>query len=56
MRRGSNMVGATSNIIQYFKIFAGTQLKPVFGGFKTRLKFIKFGHRLKKYKDYKFRV
>ena len=25
---------------------AGAQLKPVFGGFETRLKFIKFGHRL----------
>ena len=22
------------------------QLKPVFGGFETRLKFIKFGHRM----------
>ena len=38
------MVGSTINCIQLFKIQAGTQLKPVFGGFETRLKFIKFGH------------
>ena len=50
------MVGSTKNCIQYFKILAGALLKPIFGGFKTRLKFIKFGHRLKKYLDYKFRV
>ena len=28
-----------------FKISAGAQLKPVFGGFETRFKFIKFGLR-----------
>ena len=26
-----------------FKIWAGVQLKPVFGGFETQLKFVKFG-------------
>ena len=32
------------NWIQFFKIQAGAQLKPVLGEFETRLKFIKFGH------------
>ena len=40
---GSNMVGSTSNCIQYFKIQAGAQLKLVFWGFETGLTFIKFG-------------
>ena len=31
-------------VLQFFKIYAGAQLKPVFGVFLTRLKFIKFGH------------
>ena len=43
LSRGSNMVCSNSNCIQCFKIWVGVQLKPVFGGFKTRLKFIKFG-------------
>jgi len=30
--------------LKYFKVKAGAQLKPVFGIFETRLKFIKFGH------------
>ena len=34
-----------------FKIYPGAQLKPVFSAFKTRLKFIKFGHRTKKSKS-----
>ena len=38
------MVGSTLNCIQLFYIKAGAQLKPVLGGFETRLKFIKFGH------------
>ena len=33
--------------IQCFMIYAGAKLKPVFGGFETRLKFIKFGRRQK---------
>ena len=41
---GSSMVGSTSNCIQYFKIQAGAQLKPVFGGFETQITLIKFGH------------
>ena len=39
------MVGFTLNCIQFLKIQAGAQLKPVFGGFETRLKFFKFGLR-----------
>ena len=42
------MAGFTQNRIQCFKIKAGAQLKPAFGKFKTRLKFIKFGLRHKK--------
>ncbi len=38
-----NIFGSTSNCIQCFKIYAGAQFKPVFGGFETQLKFIKFG-------------
>ena len=30
---GLNMVGSTKNCITFFKIKAGAQLKPVFGGF-----------------------
>ena len=30
--------------IKFFKMKAGAQLKLVFEGFETRLKFIKFGH------------
>ena len=45
LRLGSNMVGSPSNFIQCFKIQAGAQLKPVFGGFEMRLKFINFGLR-----------
>lgn len=30
--RGSNIVGPTWNIIQYFEIWASDQLEPVFGG------------------------
>ena len=44
LSRGSNMVGSTLNCIQFFKIYAGAQLKPVSGRFKPRFKFIKFGH------------
>ena len=40
------MFGPTKNCIQFFKIYTGAQLKPVFGGFKPRLKFIKFEHSL----------
>ena len=40
----SNMFGSTKNCITFLKIYAGAKLKPVFGGFKPRLKFIKFGH------------
>ena len=36
-------LGSTLNFIQCFKVLAGAQLKPVFVGFETRLKFIKFG-------------
>ena len=43
LSRGSNMAGFTQNRIQCFKIKAGAQLKPAFGKFETRLKFIKFG-------------
>ena len=47
LRRRSNIVGSLYMYIQYciqcFKIQAGPQLKPVFGGFEMRLKFIKFG-------------
>ena len=32
----------TSNCIQFFKIWAGAQLEPVFGGSSTRFKFFKF--------------
>ena len=39
---GSNKV----EIVLQFSRFKGVQLKPVFVGFETRLKFIKFGHRL----------
>ena len=39
------MVDSTINYIKFFKIQPGAQLKPVFGRFKSRLKFIKFGHR-----------
>ena len=38
------MVGSTKKCIQFFNMYAGAQLKPVFGGFETRLKFFKFGH------------
>ena len=44
LSRGSNMVGFTLNCIQFLKIQAGAQLKPVFGRFNPRLEFIKFGH------------
>ena len=37
------MVGSTQNCVQCFKILAGAQLKPVFGGFDTRLNLVKFG-------------
>ena len=43
LRPGSNLFGFTWNCIQCFKIYAGVQLKPVFVGFETRFKFIKFG-------------
>ena len=46
LSRGSNIVG--KNCIKFFKIEAGAQLKPVFGGFETRLKLFKFGHSLNK--------
>ena len=36
LSRGSNVIGSTLNFISFFK-------KPIFGGFETRLKFIKFG-------------
>ena len=31
------MVGSNQNCIKFFKIQAGAQLKPFFGGFETRL-------------------
>ena len=43
----SNMLGSTKNSIQFSISIFGAKLKPVFGGFKPRLKFIKFGHWLK---------
>ena len=39
---GSNMGGSPLNCIKFLKI----ELKPVFVGFETQLKFIKFGHKL----------
>ena len=41
-RHFKNMVGSTLNCIQCFRTLAVAQLKPVYGGFETRLKFIKF--------------
>ena len=38
-------------IVFNISIFKPALLKPVFGGFETRLKFIKFGPRLFKYCD-----
>ncbi len=35
------MLDFTKNCFKFFKIYAGAQLEPVFGGFETRLKFIK---------------
>ena len=34
-------------MVGFLKIEVGAQLKPVFGRFKPRLKFIKFGHWIK---------
>ena len=42
LRRGSNMV---FYLKLYSMILAGAQLKPVFGGYETLLKFVKFGLR-----------
>ena len=42
LSRGLNMVGSTLNCIKCFKIWAGAEFKPGFGGFKPRLKFFKF--------------
>ena len=33
----------------HLKLYSMFQLKPAFGGFKTRLKFIKFGHSPSKF-------
>ena len=42
---GSNMGGSPLNCIKFLKI----ELKPVFGGFETQLKFITFGQGIFKY-------
>ena len=39
LSRGLIKVGFTLNCIKCFKIYAGAQFKPGFGGFKPRLKF-----------------
>ncbi len=41
----------TWNCILCFKILAGAQLEPVFGGSATRFKFFKFGLRMLKIKS-----
>ena len=42
----SNMLGSTKNCIQFSISIFDAKLKPVFGGFKPRLNFIIFRHRL----------
>ena len=46
------MVGSTRNCIQCFKIWAGAQLEPVFGGSATRFKFFKLGLRIFRINDF----
>ena len=41
------MVGSNQNCIKFFKIQAGAQLKPFFGGFETRLNSLNLETELK---------